>query len=38
MQALKGKTWNCFALADGIAYVRNDTEMAAYDLREAEKK
>ncbi|HEV3080392.1 MAG TPA: PQQ-binding-like beta-propeller repeat protein, partial [Gemmataceae bacterium] len=38
MQALKGKTWNCFALADGIAYVRNDLEMAAYDLREAEKK
>jgi outer membrane protein assembly factor BamB len=38
MQALKGKTWNCFALADGIAYVRNDLEMAAYDLREPEKK
>jgi len=38
MQVLKGKTWNCFALADGIAYVRNDLEMAAYDLREAEKK
>ena len=33
MQAINGKTWNCFALADGIAYVRNDMEMAAYDLR-----
>ena len=38
MQAIDGKTWNCFALAGGIAYVRNDMEMAAYDLRAAEKK
>jgi outer membrane protein assembly factor BamB len=38
MQAIEGKTWNCFALADGIVYVRNDTEMAAYDLRIPDKK
>ena len=34
MPALHGKTWNCFALVDGIAFVRNDTEMACYDLKE----
>ena len=33
--ALSGeKTWNTFALVDGIAYVRNHHEMACYDLRE----
>jgi outer membrane protein assembly factor BamB len=31
-QALKGHTWNYPALADGKAYVRNDQEMACYDL------
>ena len=28
----EGKTWNCPALAGGKAYLRNDQEMAAYDL------
>jgi outer membrane protein assembly factor BamB len=33
--ALRGeKTWNTPALADGIAYLRNHQEMAAYDLRD----
>jgi outer membrane protein assembly factor BamB len=31
-QALDGHTWNYPALADGKAYVRNDREMACYDL------
>jgi outer membrane protein assembly factor BamB len=31
--ALKGHTWNYPALADGKVYVRNDHEMACYDLR-----
>jgi outer membrane protein assembly factor BamB len=31
--ALGGHTWNTPALADGKAYVRNDQEIACYDLR-----
>jgi outer membrane protein assembly factor BamB len=31
--ALGGHTWNCPALADGMAYVRNDRVMACFDLR-----
>ena len=31
-QAIEGKTWNNFAIADGRAYVRNADEMACYDL------
>ena len=27
-----GKTWNCPALANGKTYLRNDQEMACYDL------
>ena len=34
MSALKGRTWNHLALADGKAYVRNHLEMACYDLTE----
>lgn len=33
IRALHGKTWNYLAIADGRAYVRNDTEIACYDLR-----
>jgi outer membrane protein assembly factor BamB len=33
IQAIEGRTWNYPALARGIVYVRNDVEMAAYDLR-----
>lgn len=32
-ESIPGKTWNVPALADGILLVRNQTEMAAYDLR-----
>ena len=32
--ALEGKTWNCPVLVDGRVYVRNETEMACYDLRQ----
>ena len=32
-ESISGKTWNVPALADGILLVRNQTEMAAYDLR-----
>jgi outer membrane protein assembly factor BamB len=33
VDALEGRTWNCPALAGGKLYVRNDREMACYDLR-----
>jgi outer membrane protein assembly factor BamB len=32
-QAVRGKTWNCFALVNGKAFVRNDREMACFDLK-----
>ncbi len=32
-EAISGKTWNVPALSDGRLIVRNQTEMAAYDLR-----
>jgi outer membrane protein assembly factor BamB len=32
------KTWNHLALANGVAYLRNHLEMAAYELPLAEKK
>jgi outer membrane protein assembly factor BamB len=32
IQAIKGRTWNYPALARGKVFVRNDVEMAAYDL------
>lgn len=34
VQALKGRTWNYPAIAGGRAYIRNDQEMACYDLTE----
>ena len=33
IQALEGRTWNMPVLVDGKAYLRNDVEMACYDLR-----
>jgi outer membrane protein assembly factor BamB len=36
VHALEGKTWNYPTLAGGRAYVRNDHEMACYDLTPAE--
>ncbi len=32
-ESIAGKTWNVPAIANGILLVRNQTEMAAYDLR-----
>ena len=31
--SVSGKTWNVPAMADGLLFVRNQTEMVAYDLR-----
>lgn len=33
IQAIEGRTWNYPALARGRVYVRNDIEMAAYELK-----
>jgi outer membrane protein assembly factor BamB len=33
IQAIEGRTWNYSALARGRVYVRNDIEMAAYELK-----
>jgi outer membrane protein assembly factor BamB len=33
IRAFEGKTWNSPALADGKVYLRNDEDMACYDLR-----
>ncbi len=33
MPALEGKTWNLPALSRGIVYLRNDHEMACFDLK-----
>jgi outer membrane protein assembly factor BamB len=38
VHALEGKTWNYPALAGGRAYVRNDHEMACYDLTPTEER
>lgn len=32
-QGIEGRTWNQHALADGRLYIRNNIEMACYDLR-----
>jgi outer membrane protein assembly factor BamB len=34
IEAITGRTWNQHSLVDGIVYVRNHLEMAAYNLRE----
>ena len=31
--AIEGKTWNVPTIADGTLFVRNATEMAAFDIR-----
>lgn len=31
--SIPGKTWNVPAMADGLLFVRNQTELVAYDLR-----
>ena len=32
-EAIPGKTWNVPAIAEGLLFVRNQTELVAYDLR-----
>ena len=32
-ESIQGKTWNVPAMADGLLFVRNQTELVAYDLR-----